>query len=204
MSLTIIILILFTFLFCLRNFFQLFRFKPKSVADFLMTEEEIAKYEKIEKEFLAQERKISDIQDYHERLKNIGANTRKNKDGTYDRRSKYGDLLNLELPKLPKKVEKELKIGKSLTGKLETYRKLYDSRKNKWTNNLAGNYAFVFYLIASLPTIITAIVFDNQIGKILIWVPIIFYFLIKGIYKKEIEKLLNEHERYYNIKAFLP
>ena len=204
MSLTIIILILFTFLFCLRNFFQLFRFKPKSVADFLMTEEEIAKYEKIEKEFLAQERKISDIQDYHERLKNIGANTRKNKDGTYDRRSKYGDHLNLELPKLPKKVEKEIKIGKSLTGKIETYRKLYDSRKNKWTNNLAGNYAFVFYLIASLPTIITAIVFDNQIGKILIWVPIIFYFLIKGIYKKEIEKLLNEHERYYNIKAFLP
>ena len=204
MSLTIIILILFTFLFCLRNFFQLFRFKPKSVADFLMTEEEIAKYEKIEKEFLAQERKISDIQDYHERLKNIGANTRKNKDGTYDRRSKYGDLLNLELPKLPKKVEKELKIGKSLTGKLETYRKLYDSRKNKWTNNLAGNYAFVFYLIASLPTIITAIVFDNQIGKILIWVPIIFYFLIKGIYKKEIGKLLSEHEKYYNIKAFLP
>ena len=204
MSLPIIILILFTFLFCLRNFFQLFRFKPKSVADFLMTVEEIAKYEKIEKEFLAQERKISDIQDYHERLKNIGANTRKNKDGTYDRRSKYGDLLNLELPKLPKKVEKEIKIGKSLTGKIEAYRKLYDSRKNKWTNNLAGNYAFVFYLIASLPTIITAIVFDNQIGKILIWVPIIFYFLIKGIYKKEIGKLLNEHERYYNIKAFLP
>ncbi len=204
MSLTVIILILFTFLFCLRNFFQLFRFKPKSVADFLMTEEEIAKYEKIEKEFLAQERKISDIQDYHERLKNIGANTRKNKDGTYDRRSKYSDLLNLELPKLPKKVEKELKIGKSLTGKLETYRKLYDTRKNKWTNNLASNYAFVFYLISTLPTIITAMVFDNQIGKIIIWVPIIFYFLIKGIYKKEIGKLLNEHERYYNIKAFLP
>lgn len=178
--------------------------KPKTIVDFMMSDDELDLYERAERDLSRTQRKLDDLTGYYDALQQLAQSTRKNKDGSFDRRGKNGQLLNQALPILPGQINSEEENLKKAKKKVKKYAIIYENNKSDWVGFISFNYAFhrttfVFVLLA-----LSTVRYQTPHSFYLIWLPVILFFILKKKFSNKLKLHLESHEKSYNIKAYVP
>lgn len=204
-ELNLIVWAFLSLMFLILGLVYLLSTKPDSIIDFLMTDAEIQQYENFEKNLKTQKLIYDDLNQYHQDLLSYAKVTRKNSDGTYDRRSRYGDVLNRDLPVISKKLKLEKKIYKKLLKTVARFKNIYTIRKRRWVLSQSFQYAFLRSVpFAALLLIGAPVVTHDPDDSIVFLLPTVllcyFFFWFRDLLIKEIET----HESAYLIKNLVP
>ena len=189
----------------LRNaIFSMLPNTPSTPLDFLMSDEDLSEYEKACREFAQKERELIDLEDLDSHLKQISKQTRRNKDGSFDRRSQNGKLLNHNLPLMPKKLSEAKKEVRLKKWHLDKYLHFYDDKKSSWISHHSFNFAFH----RSFWTAILFVYGYHQSGveqaSLLIWFSVLIFFTLKIWFSRKLHDLIELEENKHNLRAYLP
>jgi len=193
-----IFLILWAFLVCiyvLNNIrFFLIKKSPETILDFLMSDEDLVEYEKAKRELDDEEKNLSDLEYLDAYLKQISKQARRNKDGSFDRRSENGRLLNQQLPVMPKKISEAKNQVRVKQRRLNKYLYLYDYQKSSWTFYHSFNFAFH----RSFWTAILFVYAYQQSGfepaRFFVWFSVLIFLILKIWFSKQLHDLIKLEE----------